>query len=935
MKSIILFVTCLLLAVPAFAQSTLVNVIGSQLSDSRGTSGGLLNNATITFAPVLSDGTPASFRRGVGGGQVVITPVSAGVSDGSFSLVVADTNLANPRNICYSVTITDNVTGASLLGGGYSCVQPSNTQSWCGVSGSTTTCNFDAYDANIAPLAQVEVGVTGPAGPVGPVGPPGTISSTGVSGGFAVPGILQAANLQGNVNRYQSPSAQGVISQGSLNVISATGTATSGALTVSSASDFVVKNGVMIAHAGAPCGSVKGGACSSPPTPTVAVHGATGSTIYSYRLSCVDGLGGVGAAGLTGSISTGAATLAATIPDKTVAGNYTGNYNVVSWTGSAACFEVAIYRNGSLIATEYSAPSGTMTYNDIGVTAWTNRDLPAAPPVVALNDNYVGLITAIGTTTATVSPVLGASVTGATLYHSDTPLIQGAINAHSGSIDLGSNAYLINYPINLTKGNGIDIVGSSVLAADTGDIFMDLTGGFTEKLSGFIVVAGATNTSSIGFYCSRDTTIAGDHSEHINTDHLVIAQISNNPHVLGGRGTVGYYNHACEIQQNSMDHFEADRFFVLTSGNIDHVSSLFDPHDDRTVRSMSAIDVISIAGGTFGAFAELDNAYSINFIGGYGLGGNSTTHPYAFEIDPGQSGRIRIDGMRVEQKGGIVYVAPGAILNEPYINVDVYRVNATQPQIYLGAGSSLQAADMVRSDDYGASSVVVPLIDGGAGCIVSGSNLRLGIWESLGTCQLSGAGNIITGASAVVPASDYSINPDYPLNTGSSTSWVKLGTWVTSVNGDTLDIRLYSGTGANFALNQQAFADLIVRNSNGAAAPNLSGASLLTYGANPFLGVKIVATGGSIDPHNLSWDIYIQEVAFASGTYHIEKHFDTQWINSNTLTSDPGPASSTVVVGNITSVISSPSATPTGTCTPNGFIPMVIGTTTVKVATCL
>jgi hypothetical protein len=871
----------------------LAGLIQAQTTTYTGTIKDLALNP-VTAGQVQFTLTPPTDSTLPGTGRFTPIAVSCNINaDGTLSGFVRGVG-SGPCTVISNTALSSSGTAYRI------CIQPYNQ--------TPGSCFFDYAITSskdittIAPTLQ-----TGPMNYVSPGAPardgtngaPETVTATGVNGSFFVPGQLSA-----NVNHYQSPATQGIVSQGSLNTILATGTAASRALNLSAASDFVVGNGVMIAHAGAACGSVKGGNCSSPPTPTVTVKGTPGSTPYAYKLACIDGLGGVGAAGTAGSTSVGAATLAATIPTNTVAGNYTGNYNVVSWSGTAACFEVAIYKNNNLIATEYSAPSGTMTFNDTdGIPAWNNRDIPLAPPTSPLNDNYIGLITAIGSTTATVSPALGASVSGVKLYHSDTPLIQASINAHSGSIDLGSNTYLINYPINLTRG-GIDIVGSSILQADTGDILMDLTGGFTEKLSGFIITTGATNTSSIGFYCSRDTTIAGDHAEHINTDHVVIAQISNNSHVLGGRGSVGYYNHACEIQQNLMDHFEADRFFVFTSANIDHVSSLFDSNDDQGAQSMSAIDVISIAGGTLGAFAELDNAYSINFIGGYGLGGNSTTHPYAFEFDPGQSGRFRVDGLRIEQKGGLAYVSPGTTLIEPYINVDLYRVNATQPGVYLGAGSSLQAADMLRIDDYGASSVVVPLVDGAAGCVVSGSNLRLGIWENLGTCQLSGAGNIITGSSAVVPVSDYSLNPGYPLNTGSTTTWVKLGTWVSNSNGDTLDIRLYSGPGANVGANQQMLADLIVRNANGASAPNLSGASLLTFGASPFVGVKIVATGGNTSPTNLSWDIFVQSTGFSAGTYSITKQYADQWVNSNTLTSDPGSASSTILVGSIQQILS-------------------------------
>jgi hypothetical protein len=738
-------------------------------------------------------------------------------------------------------------------------------------------------------------GVAGPPRPTGAAGPAGTVSATRVGGNFLVSGKLSA-----NVNNWQSPTSQGIISQGSTNTILSTGTAASGSLALSAASDFVVGNGVMIAHAGAPCGSVKGGNCSSPPTPVVTVKGTPGSTSYIYRLACIDGLGGTGSVGVGGATSVGNATLAGVVLANTVS----GNYNAVTWSGHSACFEVAIYRNNALIATEYSAPSGTMTYNDTGVAAWTNRDLPSIPPPAPLNDNYIGLITAIETTTAMVSPVLGASVSGAKLYHSDTPLIQASINAHSGSIDLGSNTYLVNYPINFTKRGGA-IIGSSSLIADTGDIFMDLTGGTFEQLQGFSIVPGHTNLSSIALYCARDTTIGGDTAQLLNTHQITIASLGGNTHALGGRGSVGYYNHACEIQQHNADHIEADRLFVLTAGNIDHVSSLFDANDDASFQSMSAIDILSLTGSTaLGAFGELDNAYSVNWIGGYGLGGNSATHPWAFEFDAGQSGRFKLDAFRIENRGGAIYVAPGTTLHEPWLNADIYRANASTAQIFLGAGSTLSNADMVRLDDYGGSSIIVPLIDGGAGCIVSGSNLRMAVWESLGTCQLSGLGNTITGASLAIPSFDYSLNPDYTLVTSSSNTWVKLGTWVANPNGDTLGIRLYSGQGGNAGQNQQAFADIIVRNAKGGSAPNISGASLLSYGANPFFSLKVVATGASTSPTNQSWDIYVQETSFSQGTYHVEKQYSDQWINSNTLASDPGAASSTVVVGSIQQILS-------------------------------
>jgi hypothetical protein len=886
-KLLISIVGLLLMAAGLQAQTTTYTGTIKDLALNPVTSG----QVTFTLAP-STDGTMP------GTGRFTVRSVAC--------IIRGDGTLASSSNGVGACTVVSNTALSPAETSYRICIQPQFSK--------PGTCFYDYATggtkdiSTVAPTPQAGPlnynGAPGQIGSAGPTGAPGTATATGVNGNFTVSGLLSA-----NLNHQHSPTTQGVLSATSLKTILSTGTARSGSLVLSAASDFVVGNGVMIAHAGAACGSVKGGNCVSAPTPAVTVKGAGGSTTYAYKLACIDGLGGIGPAGTAGSTASGNATFAATIPANEIAGHYTGNYNAVTWSGNAACFEVAIYRNNVLIASEYSAPSGTMTYNDIGIAAWTNRDLPSAPPSSALNDNYIGIIQTLNGTTATVAPVLGASVTGAMLYHSDTPLIQAAITM--GNVDLGAAAYLVNYPINFTKGGGTFRGENAVLLADTGDILMDLTGGYFNLLSNFNLNAGPTNPSSIGFYCSRDTTVGSDTAQQMNTDHLIIANILSSGHTLGGRGSVGYYNHGCEIQQHQNDHIEADRFFVFTSGNIDHVSSLFDAHDDTSAQSMSAIDVLSMTGGTNGTFVEIDNAYSINFYGGYALGGRSTTHPYAFEFDAGESGRITVNDFRVEEKGGAFYLSPKTQLREPFINMDLYRNNETEPGIYMAAGAQLIDADEVRIDDYGASPAIVPIIDGAAGCAVAGSNIRIGVWENLGACQLSGAGNIITGASLAVPSNDYSLNPGYSLNTGSVTSWIKLGTWVANPNGDTLDIRLYSGHGDNVGNNQQMLADLIVRNANQASAPNISGASVLAFGSNSIVGVKVVATGGNTSPTNESWDIYIQTTSFSAGTYNVTKQYDDQWINSDTLTSDPGAASSTVVVGNIQSVLSGFSGTTT------------------------
>jgi len=126
-------------------------VSASNLKDATGAK---ITNATILFQPVDNNGRPISFRSGGSAGQTIVSPVSAAVMDGAFSVVLADTTLTTPTNIGYAVTVIDNVTGESRLGRGYECIQPS-----------TSTWSFDNYVPNLAAQVSVIVGGQGPAGP--------------------------------------------------------------------------------------------------------------------------------------------------------------------------------------------------------------------------------------------------------------------------------------------------------------------------------------------------------------------------------------------------------------------------------------------------------------------------------------------------------------------------------------------------------------------------------------------------------------------------------------------------------------------------------------------------------------------------------------------------------------------------------------------------
>jgi hypothetical protein len=154
MKRLLYAAAALLCAVGAGAQ--MMTVSGSQINDSTGTP---LASGTIQFAPVDLNGHPLSYKIG-GKGQTLSSPVTATVTAGTFSIALPDVSATNPVNVCFSVTVVDNVTGASVLGPGYTCVQPSSalpSPSWC----TSSVCSFDNYIPNNPALPIETVGGAG------------------------------------------------------------------------------------------------------------------------------------------------------------------------------------------------------------------------------------------------------------------------------------------------------------------------------------------------------------------------------------------------------------------------------------------------------------------------------------------------------------------------------------------------------------------------------------------------------------------------------------------------------------------------------------------------------------------------------------------------------------------------------------------------------
>jgi len=167
----------------AFATPTgTLTVSAGNIVDSTGTP---LVGGTVYFAPVDASGNPISYRIN-GLGQSLSRPVSAQVVNGVFSIVLPDTSVTAPAHVCFSVTVVDANSGENILGGGYSCVQPTSVvNAWC----SGTSCNFDSYPPNLASIAIVQTGPIGPQGIQGNTGPQGV---SGAGSNIPLYGIVGA-----------------------------------------------------------------------------------------------------------------------------------------------------------------------------------------------------------------------------------------------------------------------------------------------------------------------------------------------------------------------------------------------------------------------------------------------------------------------------------------------------------------------------------------------------------------------------------------------------------------------------------------------------------------------------------------------------------------------------------------------------------------------
>lgn len=308
-------------------------VSAAHLQDATGT---VIAKATIYFLPVSpSTGRPISFRAGGALGATVAVAVSAVVAAGAFNIQLADTTLTLPVNIGYKVTVLDNVTGDSLLGPGYGCVQPSGS-----------TWSLDSYQPNLAAEVAVQYGPEGPAGSLSiasvEVGDTAAVVNTGTNsaavlnitlprGLQGVPGVnATAGTLTGN---FSSAPVAGTI-DGSNRVFTVSGS--------ESAFWFVFRNGVRLFSGRDYTQSGNSLTLAVAPDPNGLGPGVPDIIYVDASAPVQSGSGGSGASG-TAAITGGTITGAVITPAQLIIGNDQGQYFVLSFKANGSGGQDLVY----------------------------------------------------------------------------------------------------------------------------------------------------------------------------------------------------------------------------------------------------------------------------------------------------------------------------------------------------------------------------------------------------------------------------------------------------------------------------------------------------------------------------------------------------------------------------------------------------------------
>ena len=417
MKRFLIIGALLCGAAASLAQT--VTVSASNLQD-----GGSPANGTIYWKPVLSSGIGASYHL-PGGGIASVTAQSATVTSGAFSLTLPDTTLTTPANICFSVTL--NTANGSVLGPGYTCVQPHGTSTGSGDWCASGACSFDSYAPYLPAQVQIEPGATGPTGPAGAAGPAGATGPAGAAGVDSASAADLTLTVMSSGSAYSlslNPSAQSTADPELSRFQSALA---SGKATVLALGDSTT-NGYGIA-------SGAGGWVSYTSTATVMPGGS-----FGQRLQASWGAGNNLSAGNSGGVYTVNCDTSAAPGCVTLTGTWTGltgygipNVMVAVATGTGNTYTLPASTKATGFDIYY------LTYTDSGAGFSVAIDGGSSTTYgAATTSSYTGAVQHItGLTLGLHNLVVTAPATGNTYQFMVVPTIAGSALGGVQVINLG------------------------------------------------------------------------------------------------------------------------------------------------------------------------------------------------------------------------------------------------------------------------------------------------------------------------------------------------------------------------------------------------------------------------------------------------------------------------------------------------------------------
>jgi hypothetical protein len=498
----------------------------------------------------------------------------------------------------------------------------------------------------------------------------------------------------------------------------------------------------------------------------------------------------------------------------------------------------------------------------------------------------------------------------------DTTAIQNALNAQKaggGAIYFPSGNYL-HHGLNIT-GQSAKIYGDSygstqlyaIAVTNPGRIHSNWTVGVDISGSQYDQFTGLAFMGSLSFLAdlAPQINVFGARTGMAGGDDFAIAHIFNEDFfsTSGAYDVVLYGYEQTDFRNCDFENVGSDNLGLLylssnnTPGFVSPYKNVVAPINSMTKVSVSGARSVFAAGnGNFVVFDQGQSAgdYAISIRDAYiAFNGASGT----FLSDTGTSTSFGLRNITLDQ---LYAETPNNCRACSMVNIGApaWDWSIKNTQFYAG-GSGLTVIPYTFSSGFFDGEVMIDSTGSSSGIEFSaptclGSDLHLGAQEPVTNCTDYHSASGTSGVQAE------NVVGQFQGTFSSSTAWTKLGTYAGANTGAGPTIIFSTGAGTNSGSNQQNTAILAMRTGNGTVAPNLSGitiTNLNTSGA--FLGVKAVATGGSVLGTNQSWDIYLNQAPSSLSTYQVILPVGTRWIPLNSASTDPGPASSTVVVGNI------------------------------------